>query len=163
MNGSRRAEARGGARLGKPRCARILAITAGSSIAARMVNAPPHWGQVVMSMAKTRLSSCAQLMRVRVEAEERSPSSLAMFGTGSASPGTIWERRAALGASTPWKRMRWSRGRGTRAARRWRNSRCWGQVAFFIIYRCGMVPTRKLYHKASTLTPILLNIKSCAT
>ena len=37
-------------------------------------------------------------------------------------PGTIWDRRVALGASTPWKRMRWSRGRGTRAAKRYRNS-----------------------------------------
>ena len=47
-NASRRAGVRGGARLGKPRCVSILLITAGSSIAARMVNGPPHWEQVVM-------------------------------------------------------------------------------------------------------------------
>ena len=36
--------------------------------AARMVNGPPHCGQVVMSMAKTRLSNWAQLIRARGEA-----------------------------------------------------------------------------------------------
>ncbi len=51
-----RVPGRGGGRLGKPRCVRILAITAGSSMAARMVNGPPHCGQVVISMANTRLS-----------------------------------------------------------------------------------------------------------
>ena len=30
---------------------------------ARMVNGPPHWGQVVRSMAKTRVSHWAQLIR----------------------------------------------------------------------------------------------------
>jgi len=71
-NASSRAVARGGARLGKPKWVRILTITAGSSIAARRVKGPPHCGQVVMSMAKTRLSNCAQLMRARVETEESS-------------------------------------------------------------------------------------------
>ena len=69
-------------------------------MAARMVNKPAHWGQVVMSMAKTRVSHWAQLMRVRGEVEERAPSPSAVFGAWSASPGTIWELRAALGAST---------------------------------------------------------------
>ena len=68
-----RAGARGGARVGTPRWARILTMTAGSSMAAMSVKAPPHCGQVVMSMAKTRLSNWAQLMRARVEAEERLP------------------------------------------------------------------------------------------
>ena len=61
MNPSRRAGARGGARVGKPRCARILAITAGSSIAARMVKGPPQWGQEAMSIANIPLSKWAQL------------------------------------------------------------------------------------------------------
>ncbi len=122
-NASMRAGARGGARVGKPRCVRILMMTAGSSMAARMVKGPPHWGQVVRSMAKTRLSNWAQLLRARVEAAGDSPSSLEEAVARSASPGTIWERRAALGASTPWKRRRWSRGRGMSAARRWRNSK----------------------------------------
>ena len=89
MNPSRRAGARGGARVGKPRCARILAITAGSSIAARMVKGPPHCGQVVISMANTRLSNWAQFMRARVEAAEKSLSPSAGFSPGSALPGTI--------------------------------------------------------------------------
>ena len=57
--------------------------------AARMVNGPPHWGQVVMSMAKTRLSNWAQLIRARGEAEGDSSSRLAMSVSGLASPGTI--------------------------------------------------------------------------
>ena len=61
-------------------------------------------GQVVRSMAKTRLSNWAQLLRARVEAAGDAPSSLEEAVARSASPGTIWERRAALGASTPWKR-----------------------------------------------------------
>ncbi len=44
MNASRRA----GARVGKPRCARILAITEGSSIVARSVKGPPHCGQAAI-------------------------------------------------------------------------------------------------------------------
>ncbi len=92
--------------MGKPKWLRIFMITAGSSMAARRVKAPPHCGQVVLSMAKTRLSNCAQRRRVRGEAEEKSPSPSAVFGAWSASPGTIWDRRAAWGASTPWKRMR---------------------------------------------------------
>ena len=122
MNASRRAGARGGARLGKSRCVRILRITAGSSMAARMVNGPPHCEQAVMSIAKTCLSNWAQLIRARVEAAGASLVSVEEAGSGSASPGTIWDRNAALGAGTPWKRMRWSRGRGTSAARRCRNS-----------------------------------------
>jgi hypothetical protein len=40
-----------------------LTITGGSSIAAMIFKAPPQFGQRLMSMSKTRLSSCAQLMR----------------------------------------------------------------------------------------------------
>ena len=36
---------RGGALAGKPRCVRILTITAGSSMAAMILNSPPHCGQ----------------------------------------------------------------------------------------------------------------------
>jgi hypothetical protein len=54
-----------------------------------MVKGPPHWGQVVMSIAKTRLSHCAQLIRARGEAEGESPFPSAVVGAGSASPGTI--------------------------------------------------------------------------
>ena len=58
-------------------------------MAARMLKGPPHCGQVVMSMAKTRLSHWAQLIRARGEAEGGSSSRLAMSVFGLASPGTI--------------------------------------------------------------------------
>ena len=58
-------------------------MTEGSLIAARMLKGPPHCGQVVISMAKTRLSNCAQLMRARGAGGRASPSSLAVFGAGS--------------------------------------------------------------------------------
>ena len=60
---TRRAGARGGARVGRPRWLRILMITGGSSIAAMIFKAPPQLGQCSTSMSKTRLSSRAQLMR----------------------------------------------------------------------------------------------------
>src|SRR5262245_52319329 len=41
---------------------------------------------------------------------------------GGAGAGTILLRNLAFGASTPWNRIRWRRGRGTRAARRYMNS-----------------------------------------
>src|SRR5215472_2392102 len=60
---TRRAGARGGARVGSPKWLRILTITGGSSMAAMIFKAPPQLGQCSMSMSKTRLSSRAQLMR----------------------------------------------------------------------------------------------------
>ena len=54
---------RGGARVGKPRWVKILAITAGSSMAAMSFKAPPQFGQRSRSMSKTRLSRRAQFMR----------------------------------------------------------------------------------------------------
>ena len=60
---TRRAGERGGARVGKPKWARILAITGGSSMAAMIFKAPPQFEQCSMSMSKTRLSKRAQLMR----------------------------------------------------------------------------------------------------
>ena len=80
-----------------PGGSKILPITGGSSTlamspaegAARMVKGPPHCGQVVMSMAKTRLSNWAQLIRARGEVEGGSSSRLAMSVSGLASPGTI--------------------------------------------------------------------------
>jgi len=56
MKASRRAGAFGGAGVGNPRWLKILAITVGSSMAARRVNVPPHCGQVVISISTTRLS-----------------------------------------------------------------------------------------------------------
>jgi len=68
-------------------------------------------------VAKTRLSSRAQLMRTGLVC--------AQPGSGAAAPaaltswpspaGTTMARSLALGASTPWKRIRCSPGRGTGA------------------------------------------------
>jgi hypothetical protein len=58
---TRRAGARGGARVGRPRWLRILMITGGSSMAAMIFKAPPQFGQCSMSMSKTRFSSLAQV------------------------------------------------------------------------------------------------------
>src|SRR5262245_15136532 len=104
---TRRAEARGGARDGRPKWLRILTITGGSSMAPIIFKAPPQLGQCSTSTSKTRLSSRAELMRA---------------GAGGAGAGTILLRNFAFGASTPWNRIRWRRGRGTRAARRYMNS-----------------------------------------
>jgi len=59
---TRRAGARGGARVGSPKWLRILMITGGSSMAAMIFKAPPQLGQCSTSMSKTRLSSRAQLI-----------------------------------------------------------------------------------------------------
>ncbi len=49
----------------KPKWARILVMTAGSSMVAMSLTDPPQWAQMVMSIAKTRVSSWAQVRRVR--------------------------------------------------------------------------------------------------
>jgi hypothetical protein len=49
--------ARGGARAGRPRQARILRATSGSAIAARRRSRPPQRGQEIASTAKTRWSN----------------------------------------------------------------------------------------------------------
>ncbi len=64
-------------------------------MAARIVKGPPHCGHVVMSMAKTRVSNCAQLMRARGEVEGRAPSPSVVSIAWSASPGTICDRNVA--------------------------------------------------------------------
>src|SRR5262249_11972652 len=50
-----RAGARGGARVGRPRCLRILTITDGSSMAAMIFKAPPQFGQRLMSISRRRV------------------------------------------------------------------------------------------------------------
>ena len=45
ISSNERAGERGGALVGKPRWARILAITTGSSMAAMILRVPPQWGQ----------------------------------------------------------------------------------------------------------------------
>ncbi len=51
--GSGCAGERGGARADKPRCVSILTITAGSSMAAMILNSPPHCGQCSRSISRT--------------------------------------------------------------------------------------------------------------
>lgn len=68
-------------------------------------------------MSNTRLSRRAQL--IRIDAEQRGVSSCGSSVAFSFfwASGMISERSLALGASMPWKRMRLSRGRGTKAAK----------------------------------------------
>ena len=58
---TRRAGERGGARVGKPKWARIRTITGGSTMVAIIFKAPPQFGQCSRSISKTRLSRHAQL------------------------------------------------------------------------------------------------------
>ena len=60
---TRRARERGGARAGRPRCVRMLTMTAGSSMAAMILRRAPQCEQCSMSISKTRLSKRDQLMR----------------------------------------------------------------------------------------------------
>ena len=69
----------------------------------------PHWGQVSMSIANTRLRRYIQLMGA---------TGLSRFTAPSGRRGTIRLRCLKFGANTPWKRVRFRRGLGTRAARR---------------------------------------------
>ena len=74
-----------------------------------------------MSISNTRLSSRAQLMRAEGEwVTGFKSSAVSLMVTGP--PGVTSARSLALGASTPWKRIRLSLGRGTSAARRCMNS-----------------------------------------
>ncbi len=60
-------------------------MAVGSSMLATIRTAPPQWAQVVMSMEKTRLSRCAQLIARRFCSGLRG-SSWALTSTGAASP-----------------------------------------------------------------------------
>ena len=63
-----RAGDRGGARADKPRWARILAITGGSSMAAMIVKVPPLLADnCAMLISNTRLSNWAKLRRTGAE------------------------------------------------------------------------------------------------
>ncbi len=87
----------------------------------------PQCGQCCRSMSKTRLSSRSQPIRCgRAATVSASPpaaaaASLACPATsatlGPCPCGTTRARSLAFGASTPWNRMRCSRGRGTGARR----------------------------------------------
>jgi len=98
-------------------------MAAGSSMLATIRTVPPQWTQAVTSMEKTRLRRCAQLIERRFSSGLRGASfALASAGSTAAScrlprpDGVNYARRAAFGANTPWKRVRWARGGGTSAA-----------------------------------------------
>ena len=120
----------------------IFLITAGSSMQAMIRSAPPQAGQVSMSMPKTRFSRCAHVIAMDgmyagfAGAKTGHCCSafrwrfllslLEGFGFGSLPP-LPWCHRGATstvaprghkGANTPWKRVKLTRGLGTRAASR---------------------------------------------
>ena len=111
-----RAGDRGGPRVDKPRCVKILAITEGSSMAAMSFKVPPHCGHCSMSISNTCLSNRAQLRRTGATAGGASAWSaegvLVLTGTlGMPGPG-MWPawcpedgmisgRSLAWGARTP--------------------------------------------------------------
>jgi len=79
---------------------------------------PPHTEQVSMSILNTRLRRCAQRIAARRSAAVRSSVSAA---ARALAPLPRWAlvscaRCALLGANTPWKRVRLTRGLGTSAA-----------------------------------------------
>ena len=99
-----RAGDRGGVRVGKPRWARIFAMTGGCSMAAMIIKGPLHCGHCSMSISNTRLSNRAQLMRARGDGGGASPWSAEETFALAGALGMISARSVALGASTPWKR-----------------------------------------------------------
>jgi hypothetical protein len=90
--------------------------TFGSSIQATTFTGPGHSRHVSISMLKTRLSRCAHVIDARrsVGVGGSSPTHalhlLARFG------GVTSARCLLFGANTPWKRVKFTQGLGTRLA-----------------------------------------------
>jgi hypothetical protein len=100
-------------------------------------SSPPQFGQCPMSISNTRLNSLAQHSRTGpwcVQPASHSAGGAACAGA-PASCGTASARNLAVGARTPWSRMRCSLGLGTSAA-----SRC--MTSSGDITRC-VVPSRQ--------------------
>ena len=93
-------------------------MAVGSSMLATIRTAPPQWTQVHTSMP-----NCAQVIARRFSSGLRG-SSVTLASTGAASAagrfprpdGVNCARRFALGANTPWNRVRCALGGGTSAA-----------------------------------------------
>ena len=103
----------------------IFLITRGSSMQAITLTLPPHSVQVSISMLKTRLRRCAQVMAVRLSAGVRSCGLPNVFDWSPLPrfAGVTNARCWLLGANTPWKRVRFTLGLGTSAASRAMKSR----------------------------------------
>ena len=83
-------------------------MTSGFSMQAMTRSVPPHLGQVSMSMAKTRFRRCIQVRGAR---------GLSGCSWPGLRFGTTDSRCLQFGANTPWNRVRFNRGRGTKAAK----------------------------------------------
>ena len=86
---------------------RIFSITTGSSMHAMILSAPPQARQVAMSMPKTRIRRCAQVIAARRSAGVGScPSSVAWRLLPLPRFAGVTKARCWLfGANTPWKRV----------------------------------------------------------
>ena len=100
---------------------------------AMILSWPPQFGQCAMSISNTRLSSRAQLMRAgRPCAQPGSVAVSSDLPVACSGPcDTTMALSFAFGASTPWKRMSCSLGRGTSAASRCMNSS--GDITMWVV------------------------------
>ena len=81
------------------RCSRIFLITAGSSMLAITLTAPPQWSQVSISILNTRFKRCAQVI------ETWRAGAGSSVGSASRRPrlaGVTCSRNRWFGANTPW-------------------------------------------------------------
>jgi hypothetical protein len=104
--------------------ARIVLISAGSSILAMILTSPPHLSQVSISILNTRFNHFAQVMAALRSTGVWSSSSDRGFPPLSRFAGVICLRCLLLGPNTPWKRVRLTRGLGTRETSHITNSGC---------------------------------------
>jgi hypothetical protein len=120
MNASRWAGAFGGARVGNPRWARILAITAGASMAAMSVKGPPQYGCHVDFKHPFEQLGPAQAGR-----RGCGGCSAVLIGGGRCLVGLAWDdlgSEGSVGREHAMEANEMERGRGTSAARRCMNS-----------------------------------------
>ena len=90
-------------------------MTSGSSMHAMNLTAPPHCSHTSISIRNTRLRRRAQVIARCFSA---AGSGFAAARRVPRPAGVISARQCEFGANTPWNRVRFTRGRGTNAARR---------------------------------------------
>lgn len=98
----------------------ILSITTGSSIQAMILTAPPHLGQISISILNSRFNRCPQVIAARRSAADThcSSSPVPRLRPLRRLAGMTCIRCLLFGANTPLKRVRLTRGLGTNAAKR---------------------------------------------